>query len=817
MLKSYLKIILRDFLSNGTYSLIIIFGLSVGIAVCMIIAQYVVFEKSFETQYIDADRIFYTYIDWQDDQGRSDYSCHPAVGPLIKRTIPEVESVIRIAPVGLNWGDEWVIQRKRDGKMADDSRIDHMYAADPEVLEFLSIQMIEGDPHSALDDPNSIVISQSVAARFFPNEMALNNTLYLGVYALKVTGVMADPSANSTLRYNGFVPLEFYDRFFGKGYFESAWKWPVFQTFIKLKLAAQSDLVEKKINLAAQPQLDNLKKEFNLIQSVKLYPFRDFHFYRPYNNSGASPVKFTGDKRVLNFFLMVATLIILTSWANHINLSIAHSLRRAKEVGLRKVNGADRNNLILQFLLEFFLVNTIAFLLALTITQLTFDVFATAIGSRAEWMLWKLPGFWLVVALFLIISTIASGVYPAFVMSNYNPIKVLKGRFSHSQGGIKLRKMLVIVQFGLAAFLVMSIYVISRQLFFLQTKDLGMTTNQVIVIRLDGLEENLSRDAAFERWKVNIQHYPDVLNASAISNYPGDKEPRFQQYYIITNPKRKIFMECNTITGDYLKTLGLSLRCGRNLLDDLDADSTKVIITETGTRELGFENPESALGQKLIYSTTNNTYEIVGVVKDFSTSLKVPPYSSIFHFKKSPHNATRHFIVRLSSADLPASLSKLEDQWKILFNGAPFDYFFLDSYFDTFYQQEREFAGVFGFFSVVGVVITCMGLFGLSMYNTGGRIKEIGIRKSLGGSSESIVWMFSKEYLRLVFIACLITIPIGAWLLDNWLSNYPQRITFSFDFFVVPLVIIIVIAQFTVSYQTFRAAHLNPVNSLRNE
>lgn len=632
------------------------------------------------------------------------------------------------------------------------------------------------------------------------------------IYEFKVTGIIEDSGPNSTLQYSAFLSINFFRE---RDNLEQNWTHPRFQTFIKLNQDADEKTVEDKINLAASLHLSELKKQYHIDETIHLYPFRDFHFYKPYNNAGASPVVFTGDKRIMGFFSAIAMLILIICWANYINLTIARALRRAKEVGLRKVSGAGRRNLIFQFLSEFLFLNIISLLVAFTITQLVFNGFAAAIGSKAEWMLWSEPWFWLVVFLFLIISTLVSGIYPAFVMSNYNPVMVLKGNFSRSQRGMRLRKALVLVQFGLSAFLLMSIYVISKQLIFMQTKDLGMSIEQVLVVRLENLEGNLNRLTAFDQWKTKTQNRDDMVTSSAISNYPGDKQPREQQYQLASNTESKIFAETNMITQHYFETLHIPLLYGRTFRDDHPADSSSVIINQTAARQLGFENAESALGQEIYFTINNSKYEIIGVAMDFTTSLKKPAYSSIFH-QKAHYSFTNYFIVRLTTANLSATMAELEKEWETLFN-SPFDYFFLDSYFDTFYREERQFAGVFGFFSIVGVVITCMGLFGLSMYNTNSRTKEIGIRKSLGSSSRGIMWLLSKEYLNLVMVAGVICIPVGAWLLNNWLKNYPQRIEFGADFIVAPIIFMMLIAQFTVGYQTYKAAHSNPVNSLRND
>ncbi|HTE32817.1 MAG TPA: ABC transporter permease, partial [Chryseolinea sp.] len=625
MLKNYLKIIFRTLVSDGLYTAIVVLGLSVGISVCMTIAQYVHFESSFDTQYKDVDQIFYTYQTWRLDGHVEDHLSHPAVAPLIKEKISAVESAIRIAPSGLNRGADWVIKKLRDEKIVDYSRIDNMYFADEETLEFFSIKMLQGDAHTALRDKESIVLTQSVAKRFFADEDPLNQTLQILAISFKVTGVMEDPTPHSSLQYTAFLSLKLLDSFQGEGYLAANWTWPIFQTFIKIKPGADRDSVEKQINQAASVDLANLKSTYNIDESVRLYPFKDFHFFKPYNSTGSSPVAFSGDSRMIYFFTALGLLIIIISWANHINLTVARAVHRAKEVGLRKVNGATRNNLVSQFLLEFLLLNIIAFILALTFTQLTFQIFADAIASRATWELWRTPWFWASAILLIIASTLVSGIYPAFVISNYNPIKVLKGNFARSQSGTVLRQVLVLIQFGLSSILVMSIYVISKQLSFLQNRDLGMSVDKVMVIRLADLDQTLDKNLAFDRWMARNAVSTGVVNASCVSNYPGDAEPREQLYYLKANPAKKIFLVTNSITQDYFETMKISLLAGRSFNDQQAADSSHVIINETAAHAMGFDDPIEAVGHEIVFSLdVVREYKITGIVKDFDGSLKQP-------------------------------------------------------------------------------------------------------------------------------------------------------------------------------------------------
>jgi len=804
------------------YTFIIIFGLAIGLAASLIIAQYVRFELSFDEQYRDRDRIHYAYMKIDTREGVRWYEsmCHPAVAPFIARTIPEVESSVRLVPFKWNKGDEFVLRREENGKTQFYTRVTQAYQVDPEFLDFFSVPMAEGNHKDALKDHYSIVITKRLAEKFFGDEPALNRMLrfsYNGFpVEIRVSGVTENPLPNSSVQFDVLISI------YGEP-FVDLWSWGIFQTFIKLRPDASPEAVERKINKAAALPLSNLDKDYNGINSIRLHPFKDFHFFKLFADNGIDTVAFTGDRRMINFFITLGIIILIISWVNYINLTTARSLRRAKEVGLRKVSGASRRNLVVQFLMEFFTLNIISLFLALTITQLCFGTFAQSIGSRAEWTLWQEPSFWGICFGFLIFSTLASGLYPAFVMANYNPSKVLKGAYSSSQAGINIRRGLVLVQVGLSVFLLMSIYGITHQLSYMQNKKLGMSTEEVLVIRLDELDTAFTRYEAFEDWRVRMGNQKGVHNVGAADVYPGERGNGLQGFYRANDPEKKIAgCQMYAILGDYPETMSMELLEGRTFSSYTAYDSTIVMISETAARDMGFDSPASAIGQEITLrrGAGDRTYKVVGVIRDFFTSVKDPAQGVVMHNGHWRENGgymayTNVFVMKLSTQNVASTMQKIQREWSVTFNDAPFDYFFLDTFFNTFYKEERQFAGVFGFFSIIGVVITCMGLFGLSLFDTGSRTKEVGIRKSLGGSPSGIMWLFSKAYLKLILLASVITIPVGTWILNDWLKNYPQRIELGVDIVVVPVVLMILIALFTIGYQTFKAAHMNPVSSLR--
>ena len=817
MLYNYLKVILRNFISDGMYTFIIIFGLAIGLSSIFVIGQYIYFELSFDQHVKDKDRIYYTYLNWKSEDKEVDGQCFPAVAPFMDASIPEVESTVRLLNTTAYDDNTTLLRREENGKLLFHSKTDNLFLADPEVLKFFSVPMVSGNAENALSEPNSMVITRSLAHKFFPNEDPINKILKGGSFEWRVTGVTEDPAPNSTLQFNALWSINFIKQ---QGWdIDQAWQIGDFQTFTKLHPGTDFKTVEIKINALAKP-LRPLEEQLNAKLSLHLYPFEDFHFFRHNNSSTVEGIQFSGDKKLLRYLAILSVLILTISLANYINLTTARALRRAKEVGLRKVNGASRKNLIAQFLIEFSFQNLISFLLALTMAQFLFPVYARAIGSRATWILWTNPWFWLIIVLIFVFCTACSGIYPAFVLSDYKPSKVLKGNFTRSQSGIAIRKGLVLIQFSLSVIMIMSIYVISRQLFFLQGKDLGIGIDQVMVIRTSELD-GTKRGAAYQQLKSKIENNNNVINISSSGSFPGSRSPRQMIFQLDSDEEKKPRPLLGNVIGEnYFNTMGLQLVYGRDFIADAGGDSSRVVINETATRELGFTEPQAAIGALVISPDVGKKYEIIGIIKDFHLNLKEPAEGEIF-FKHDlfpgQETSANYFLIKLSTQDISRTMSTIEKEWKQLFSQTPFDYFFLDTFFDTFYKEERQFAEVFAFFSIIGILITCMGLFGLSLFDTNNRIKEIGIRKSLGASVRSIMWLFSKDYMKLVLIAGIIAIPVGIYLLDAWLDNYPQRIDVTADAVLFPVILMCCIAIFTVGYHTYKTARLDPVKSLRAE
>ncbi len=822
MIHNYLKIIIRNCLHDGMYTFIIVFGLAMGIGTSLMIVQYVHFELSFDKNIRERDRIYYTYLDWTTTSTIVNGKCFPAIAPFAERSIPEVESAVRIVVAGPPGATGVMLKREEKGKLLFKAHIDRQYMADASALNFFEMPMLAGDPTNALKEPNTMVITRSIAEKFFPGEDPINQTLITEFnrserFEARITGVVPDPLPNSSFQFNVLHSIITLKSFFD---LDGTWSYGEFQTFIKLHPGTDFRIVEKKMNDQAEP-LRPLQEQLKTKLSIRLYPFEDFHFFEHINSQTTDGIQFSGDKRLITYFILLAALILIISWANYINLTTARSLRRAKEVGLRKVNGASRKNLIFQFLMEFLFLNVVSILLAFTMAQLLFPLFATMIGSDASWIFWTIGWFWVIILLFLIISTVASGIYPALILSRYNPSKVLKGTFSRSGSGIVVRKGLVLVQFGVSAIMIMSIYVISRQLSFMQNKDLGISIDQTMVIRMNELDSAIDRGIAFQRLKRAIANGGNIKDISFAHSYPGANDSREMVLYLPNDSAKESRPLLTNVVGEnYFKTLGLQIVHGRDFAPGASRSTNHAIVSETATRVLGLPSPESAIGVKVIFADTGGEFEIIGVIKDFSLNLKVVARGEIFtnRYLYPPYTEPVNIIlVKLSTEDVRTTVSGIEREWMALFPDTTFDYFFLDTYFDTFYKEEQQFAKVFAFFAVIGILISCMGLFGLSLFDTTNRTKEIGIRKTLGASVRNLIWLFSKDYIKLVLVSTVLGVPLGIMLLNEWLQNYPQHINLGADAIILTLSLMLCIALVTVGYHTWRTAHTDPVVSLRNE
>ncbi|MCU0444309.1 MAG: ABC transporter permease [Microscillaceae bacterium] len=808
MLKNYLKIAFRNLWRNKTFSIINISGLAIGLATCMLIGLYIWDELSFDRFNEKHSRIYRINSDIKFGGKEIMLAVAPdPMGHTMTKEYPEVEKAVRLR----NNGSFLV---KKDEQNIKESKIIY---ADNEIFEIFSFKMLSGDARTALKAPKTVVISESIARKYFNQIDVVGKTLTLDRTELfKITGVMADMPQNSHFRYDFLLSMTTIEE--SK---QGNWLSHNFNTYLLLKPQADAKKLEAKfahlLKKYTFPQafqvlqiksVEDFEKNGNYVR-YSLMPLTKIHLYsdREAELSANSSIQY------VYIFSAVALLILLIACTNFMNLSTAKSANRAKEVGVRKVLGSHKAHLIAQFLSESVLLTMIALLIGVALTELFLPYF----NQLANKALSLHNGNWLTVLPILCLCALSvgllAGVYPAFYLSAFNPVNVLKGKLSAGFKTQGLRSVLVVLQFSISIVLIISTIVIYRQLNYIQNKKLGFNKDQVLIVN-----DAYGLGSHTKTFKDNVLKMTEVKSAtfsyflpvpSARNEMSFFPEGQMQQ-------NKAVSMQHWQTDHDYVKTMGLEIIKGRDFSRSFATDSSGVLINETAAKVFGFTDPVGKKIMKLddIQRGTTVSYKIIGVVKNF-------------HFESLRQNIGAWSMVlgksqgaisfRLKTKQLHELLPKIEAEWKKLANGQPFVYQFMDEQFDSVYRTERRVGQIFISFAGLAIFLACLGLFGLAAYATEQRTKEIGIRKVMGASILNIIALVSRDFLRLVIIAFVIATPIAYYFMSQWLQDFAYRIDMGWWIFAIAGFAAFLIALLTIGYQTIRAALKNPVDSLRYE
>jgi len=796
MLKNYIKIAWRNIIRNKLFSSINIVGLSISIACCSIIYLYVSYELSYDDYNEKGDRLFRLATIGKDPRKTIMFArSSPPVAERIKANFPEVSAFTRFSET------QRLISYK-DKKLYDTK----ILYADSALFEMFTLDLLEGDAHKALANPYSIVISESMAKRYFGTEPAFGKMIqFSDSIGLMVTGMIKDIPRNSHFTTDCFISANTRNDLFKndpnwkEG--QAAWLNCELFTYILLKENTDSKALEVKINAMLEKEMVEVKKEVGLTMHIIMQPVGDIHLKSHLDNEFPNVVK--GDAMYVYIFSGAALLILLIACCNFINLSTARSLNRAKEIGLRKVIGAGRWQLISQFLGEALFFTILASLISFVFVLISIPFFNTLLGIPLSL---HIDLLWLYLIIIVGVGILA-GLYPALFMSSFAPIQSLKGRISRSMSDILLRKGLVVFQFTIAIVLIIGTTLILKQLDFIQNRNIGMNKDQILNLKLKPQDASKAGMILKE-----LRKNPKVVNGSI-----NDFSFKGIGYHIMV-PEG---MKANETTSAYdistdenfLSTYEMSLVAGRNFSKDFATDQeTAVLVNETAVKEFGWKNPKEALGKKLNFGLE---MRVVGVVKDFNfASLHdaVKPLAIGF----SPEQS-RNISLRIKTQDLNGTLQKLETTWKEIATQSPFATSFLEEDFDSLYRTEKNIRNVLSAFTFLSVFVACLGLFGLASFTIKQRFKEIGIRKVLGSSVRDIVQLLAKDFLKLVILSFVIASPIAWYLMNRWLQDYAFRIDIGFWVFVIAGSLAFVIAFLTVSLQAMKAAVANPIKSLRTE
>ncbi len=814
MLKNYLRICFRNIQRNRVFSFINIVGLAIGIAACLLILQYVSFESSFDQFHKNKDRVFRTdvrNIDQGEDRGLSSYTAYK-LGPTIKETVPGVTHFTRTHPQYYGAVVTYKGTNEEDTRQffEEDKA---MYFVDQDFFEMFDYKLLKGNRSSLLTDPMSIVVTESMVNKYLPNEaeplgkfLNVDGGWYPGTY--KITGVLEDLPGNTFFSFGFLLPVH---ELLKNGQYQEddGWGWNNFATYVMIDPNTTRSLAEDQAKNVLNDRNEDEDQVSNSRSDIEFTSLNDFHLNDQSETSTADV-----SERALFFFTIIALFIIGIAWLNYINLATAQAIKRSKEIGIRKVVGAVKGQLVFQFLLEAFIVNLMAFGLAMVLAYLTLPFLGSVMGKSLEFGTGVSLTHWVYFGVIFLLGTLLSGFYPAIVLSGFKPVLVIKGNTMSGHSKFGLRQVLVVAQLMVGLFLISGTMVVYKQLEFMRTSDLGLKVEQVLSIRGPRVfddRDKMGQD--LQVFKNKVRGLAAVSSVSGSDAIPGGDynwgTSMIREGQDESQGQRVMMM---WVDESFHDAYGMELLAGRFHSKDLRGEERQVVVNETTIKNFSFESPEEAIGKKM--KVGDHVFPIIGVLKDYHWfSLKEEKLPILLNFTEYGTNIS----VRLGANDIRNTMTTIREEYESAFPNNPFDYYFMDEFFNRQYESDRQFGQIFSAFSLVAIVIACLGLFGLASFTLSLRVKEIGIRKVLGATLLSILTMLYKDYIKLILIAAVIGLPLVYLSMQNWLDDYTNRISITLDLMVVPIIVLMLITILTIGFQSMRAALANPTSSLRDE
>ncbi len=809
MFKNYLKIAWRNLVKNKAYSIINITGLAIGLACFLLIALYVMDELSYDRFFPDANNIYRINSDIKFGGANLHMALtSDMMGQLLKKDYPQVEQYTRIYTSN---GDKLI---KKGTEYIDEKKVANV---DSTFFDVFQLPVVEGSTKHALDEPNTVVLTESAAKKYFGNTHVVGKTIETRDDKnpfYKITAVIKDIPANAHFHFDFLFSMKNLDYSWGAITSHN------FYTYLKLRQGTDYKAFEKNLDQYIDKYVLPYAKKFMNINSMdefkkagnnleySLMPLTKIHLY----SDRSFELSAGGNVQYVYIFSAVALFILLIACINFMNLTTARSANRAREVGIRKVLGTEKSDLIWQFLFESTAMVLVSLIIAVIIVYAVLPLFNNVADKQMNisnlLSVYILP---LLIALPFVVGLLA-GSYPAFFLSSFKPIEVLKGKLKLGSKSGGLRSVLVVFQFATSIVLIVGTIVVYDQLNYIQTKNLGYNKDQILIINgIGSLNDNATA------FKNEAKQLPGVVSATISGYLPVSDSYRsdntFSKDAVLTT-QSGFDMQNWSIDYDYLKTLGMQIVKGRNFSKDFPTDSSAVIINETTAKILGYADP---IGKNLYESEDNgatSAHTIIGVVKNFNfESLHQVIGPLCFHLG----GGGGFGVFKVNTANIQHLITQIQNKWKAIAPGLPFSYRFLNDSFDEMYRSEQRAGKIALIFSVLAIFIACLGLFGLATFIAEQRTKEIGIRKVLGASVQSIVQMLSKDFLKLVAIAFLFAAPLSWWIMNTWLQDFAYRINIEWWFFAFAGIGALLIALITVSFQAIRAAISNPVKSLRTE
>ena len=808
MFGNYLLLAFRHLKRQKLFSIVNTLSLALGMAVALLILNYVVFEQSYDSMHPAKERLyrvesrFYEGEELTDDWATSSYG----YGPAMKRSIPGVEQFVRF---DINNPEQIVRYNDRC------SRENSITAADPSMFELFGFRLQAGDPDRALAGPNKVVITPYAASKYFPKgEDPLGKTLRFnslnGELHCEVTGILEELPRNTHLRFDFFISWETLPR-----WIDEFWYRHEAYTYVRLAPGVDPRQVEALFpDLAESYKTEEALR--NKTWKIVLNPVEAIHLtpWKQYEREAK------GSRNAVDILILVAWAMLIIAWINSINLSTIRSLDRAREVGIRKVSGGTRRQLTGQFLLESALVNLLALWIAIGLVALFGPWLDRLIGQEVGFILSDRPIFWVAATGLFLLGILLSGFYPAFILSNTPPAAVLKGKYIHTAQAGSLRKTLVVVQFTAALVLLAGTFAVDRQSAYMRRQPLGMNIGQVFAIRYPGSTDAI--ESKIEAYKQELKNIRGVEQVSLSGAVPGMEVATFLSNRLTGDIARQNRLyEMLVVDDDYLATYGLRVIAGRGFGRAFTGDENRMVVNEAAVRALGFTSPDEAIGKRVTVETREDRpMEIVGVLADFHQQGLNNPYTPIMAIRESAIDwLPRRFIsVRFSSGTpIDDLLHEAERRWTKFFPDAPFDRFFVDRFYDRQYAADKRFGRVFALFAALTLFIAVVGLWVLTLFAANRRRKEMGIRKVFGATGRKLFGCLSAEFCYLTAAAVIIGLPIAWYVMKSWLARYPFRVELSWWLFAVPAAAIIAITLATVGGQIWITLRTDPIRSLKHE
>jgi putative ABC transport system permease protein len=812
MFGTYLKIAYRNLVRNKIFSFINIFGLAIGLTTCLLIMTYIFSEWGYDTQNKDAGLIYRVASAAQTASGKKEKGWAATAAPVawgLKKDLPEVAYATRLLKFPTL--DKMLLTYTRGNERKQFYETNGYYV-DSTFFRVFTYHFSYGDALTALEAPNSVVISEEVAKKMFGNENPVGRSINIGMpfgnFDYTVKGVFEDKTLKSHIPAHFLLSMRNGD--IGT-WVETQTNWAtnnIFHTYIRLKASVDPQAFEKKLNAAIDRRAGPDLKAFGVSRQLFLQPLTGIYLHSDLDDE----IGTNGNATYLYILGSIALFVLLIACINFMNLSTARSGKRAKEVGVRKVMGAERRSLVFQFLGESILMSCLALLLAVGLTRLLLPLLSDLTQKDLQFL--DEPAPWLSVAGLTLLTGFLAGLYPAFYLSSFRPVSVLKGRLLNNFSAVFIRKGLIVFQFTISIILVAGAIIIARQLNFLDNRDLGFNKSQQVILPL----QSPVAAANYQALKNELVKDPAIRTVTSGSTYPGITSVNDLLFYAQGKTVHDVIdIQLAAVEDDYFQTLGLTLLEGSVFSRQFMADSGNIILNETALKELGYDR-RTALGKIVNYDFQgqHHTMRIIGIVKDFNFESL---YNSIkpFAFTTSIGNKYSYAIVNSSANDYSSLITRIERAWKKINPGTPFSYSFLDKDFQHNYEKDQRASAIVRYFTIVTILIACLGLFGLSVFSAEQRTREIGIRKVLGASVTNIALLLSRDFLGLVCVGILVATPVAWYAMTEWLQGFAYRVQIGWWLFPAAGVIAVLIAWITVSFQAIRAAVANPAKSLRTE